>query len=191
MLLPPTRIRSRLDFRIAASYFGGTLGGAILTVMTAWMLGGFAAPLSAAARAAMITSGAVVLWLCERGPLSGLIPLPQAKRQIPAEVFGRGLIRGAFRFGFELGTGVRTYVPSPAPYLLLLAILLGHLTLACALGVAVGFAAGRAAPLAIQVSPLNREKVTAAFLRGASGVAPAASACVVLAGALILVRHSQ
>ena len=190
MLLPPTRIRSRLDFRIAASYFGGTLCGAMLTGMTAWVLGGFAAPLPATVRAGMIAAGAVVIWLCERGLLSGRISLPEAKRQIPAEVFGRGLVRGAFRFGFELGTGVRTYVASPAPYLLLLVILLGQLTLACALCVAVGFAAGRAAPLAIQVSALNREKMTAAFLRGAAGVAPTATACVVLVGALILVGHN-
>jgi hypothetical protein len=163
----------------------------MLTGMTAWVLSGFAAPLPSPVRAGTIAAGAVVIWLCERGLFSGRISLPQAKRQIPAEVFGRGLVRGAFRFGFELGTGVRTYMTSPVPYLLLLAILLGHLTLACALCVAVGFASGRAAPLAIQLSVRNREKMTAAFLRGATGVAPTATACVVLAGALILVGYSQ
>jgi hypothetical protein len=187
VLLPPTRVRSQVDYRIAGSYFAGTTIGAMLTVMTAWVLSGFAAPVPVAVRAAMIVAGAVFIWLCERGPLSGRISLPQARRQIPAEVFGRGLVRGAFRFGFELGTGVRTYVPSPAPYILLLTILLGRLTLACALCVAAGFGLGRAVPLMIQISTLNRERVTQVFLRGAADVAPAASTCVVLAGALILV----
>jgi hypothetical protein len=159
----------------------------MLTVMTAWVLSGFLAPVPEAVRAAMIAGGAIFIWLCERGPLSGSISLPQARRQIPAEVFGRGLVRGAFRFGFELGTGVRTYVPSPAPYILLLTILLGRLTLGCAMCVAGGFGLGRAVPLMIQISAINRERLTQTFLGGSIDVAPTATACVVLAGALILV----
>jgi hypothetical protein len=155
--------------------------------MTAWAVGGFAAPLPRLARAGVIVTGAVIIWLCERGRLSGRISLPQARRQIPAEVFGRGLVRGSFHFGFELGTGVRTYVSSPAPYLLLLTILFGQLTLGCALCVAVGFGLGRAIPVMIQNAALDREKLTQAFLRGATDLAPAATTCVVLVGGLLLV----
>ncbi len=187
MLLPPTRIKSRLDYRIVGSYVVGTTLGATLTVMITWVLSGFAAPLPVYARAAMIAVGAIFIWLCERGPLSSRISLPQARRQIPAEVFGRGLARGAFRFGFELGTGVRTYIPSPAPYILFLTILFGHLTLASALCVAVGFGLGRAAPLMVQMSALNGERMKQAFLRGSTDMASTATTCVILAGALILV----
>jgi len=147
VLLPPERNHSQLDFRIVEAYLAGATSGALLTVMTAWLLGGFAAPIPAVARAILIAVGAVVIWMCERGPLSGKLPLPQNRRQIPLEVFGGGLVKGAYRFGFEMGTGVRTYLPSPAPYILLLALLFGRLTLASALFVAIGFALGRAIPL--------------------------------------------
>lgn len=187
MLLPPGRNRSQLDLRIVEAYLGGTTSGALLTVMSAWVLGGFAAPLPSTARAILIAVGAVAVWLCERGPLSGKVSLPQNRRQIPSEVFGAGLVKGAFRFGFEMGTGVRTYMPSPAPYILLLTVLFGQLNLACALLVAVGFALGRAAPLMLQLHKMDRERITNAYLRGTIHVAPTAASCVVLAGALILV----
>ncbi len=187
MLLPPGRNRSQLDFRIVEAYLAGAVSGALLTVMTAWMLGGFAAPLSSTVRGVLIAAGAVVLWVCERGPLSGKVSLPQNRRQIPSTVFGGGLVRGAYRFGFEMGTGVRTYVSSPAPYILLLTVLFGRLNLACALLVAVGFGLGRAVPLMLQLHQADRERITNAFLRGTIHVAPTAASCVVLAGALILV----
>ena len=187
MLLPPGRNRSQLDFRIVEAYLAGATSGALLTVMSVWMLGGFAAPLPPSARAVLIAAGAVVIWMCERGPLSGKISLPQNRRQIPSEVFGGGLVKGAYRFGFEMGTGVRTYVPSPAPYILLLTVLFGRLNLACALLVAVGFGLGRAIPLMMQLSQVDREQVTKAFLQGTIQVAPTAASCVVLVGALILV----
>jgi hypothetical protein len=161
--------------------------GAMLTVMTAWVLSGFAAPIPEFSRAAIIVGGAGFIWLCKRGPLSRRISLPQARRQIPAEVFGRGLVKGAFHFGFELGTGVRTYVSSPAPYLLLLTILFGHLALSCALCVAVGFGLGRAVPVMVQIPATNREELTQAFLRVATDLAPTATTCIVLIGGLILV----
>jgi transposase-like protein len=42
----------------------------------------------------------------------------EAGRQVPQDVFARGLYRAALQFGFEMGTGVRTYVPATTPYLL-------------------------------------------------------------------------
>ena len=155
--------------------------------MTAWALSGFAAPLPELARAGMIAAGAVLIWLCERGLLSARVSLPQSRRQIPAEVFGQGLVRGAFRFGFELGTGVRTYMPSPAPYVLLLIILFGQLTLGCALCLALGFGLGRATPVMIQIATINRERLTQAFLLGRADFSPTAATCVVLVGGLFLV----
>jgi hypothetical protein len=187
VLLPPTRSRSRLDYHIGASFLVGTTLGALVTVTTAWVLGGFTAPLPGRGRAALIGVGAVVVWICERGPLADQCTLPQARRQIPAEVFGRGLVRGALRFGFELGTGVRTYVPSPAPYVLMLTLLLGQLTLGCALSVAVGFGLGRAAPLLLQLFPAKGDRFRQVFLRGVTDIAPIATTCVVLAGAFSLV----
>jgi hypothetical protein len=187
VLLPPGRNRSQLDLHIVGAYLAGTTSGALLSVMTAWMLSGFAAPLPSAVRAALIGVGTILVWMCERGPLAGKVRLPQNRRQIPSEVFGGGLVRGAYRFGFEMGTGVRTYVPSPAPYILLLAILFGRLNLAGALCVALGFAFGRAVPLMLQLRQVDRERVTNAFLQGTIQVAPNVAGCVVLVGALILV----
>jgi hypothetical protein len=188
VLLPPGRNRSQLDFRIVEAYLAGATSGALLTVMTVWLIGGFAAPLPAIARAILIAGGAVLIWMCQRGPLSSKLTLPQNRRQIPLEVFGSGLVKGAYRFGFEMGTGVRTYLPSPAPYILLLALLFGRLTLASALFVAIGFGLGRAVPLMLQLRQVDREQVTEAFLRGTIQIPPIAAGCVVLVGALILVR---
>jgi hypothetical protein len=187
VLLPPTRRPSPLDYRIGGAYFAGTTSGALLTVLAAWLLGGFTAPLPEVWRVGLLATGAIFIWLCARGPLSGRVSLPQASRQIPAEVFGGNLVSGAFRFGFELGTGVRTYVPSPAPYVLLLTILVGQLTLGWALGVALGFGLGRAVPLLVQLSATPRDTFSRAFLGGARDMAPTATTCVVLLGALSLV----
>ena len=187
MLLPPGRNRSTLDVRVVEAYLAGTISGALVTVITAWLIGGFASPLPASARVVLIAAGAIAVWLCERGPLTGKVSLPQNRRQIPAEVFGGGLVKGAYRFGFEMGTGVRTYVPSPAPYILLLTILFGRLNLGCVLLVALGFGLGRAVPLMLQLQKVDRDRITNAYLRGTIQVAPTAASCVVLAGALILV----
>lgn len=187
MLLPPGRNRSQLDLRIVEAYLAGATSGALLTVMTVWLIGGFAAPLPAVARVILIAGGAVVIWMCQRGPLSGKLTLPQNRRQIPLAVFGSGLVKGAYRFGFEMGTGVRTYLPSPAPYILVLALLFGRLTLASALLVAIGFGLGRAVPLMLQLRQVDREHVTEAFLRGTIQIPPIAASFVVLVGALILV----
>jgi len=187
VLLPPERNRSQLDFRIVQAYLAGATCGALLTVMTIWLIGGFAAPLPAVARTILIAAGTVVIWMSQRGPLSGKLALPQNRRQIPQAVFGSGLVKGAYRFGFEMGTGVRTYLPSPAPYILLLTLLFGRLTLASALLVAIGFGLGRAVPLMLQLRKVDRDQVTEAFLRGTIQIPPTAASCVVLVGALILV----
>ena len=124
MLLPPERRPSATDAEVVASYVAGTITGALLTGVALWVLSGFAAPLPAPARvwllgaAALVVAGAKFGWL----PLT----LPESRRQIPAQVFGGSLRRGAYQFGLQLGSGVRTYVPSPAPYVLAFALVLVH-----------------------------------------------------------------
>jgi hypothetical protein len=152
VLLPPQRRRSLLDLRVVAAYLGGTVCGAGLTALAAWVLSGFTEPLADAWRPALLGAAAVLVWLARHGPLQGVLPLPEARRQIPAEVFGGGLARGAYRFGFELATGVRTYAPSAAPYVLLLTLLLARPPLVIALLAGLGFGVGRALPLVLRLA---------------------------------------
>jgi hypothetical protein len=187
VLLPLERRRSLFDYKIVAAYMAGSTSGALLTALAAWFLSGFAEPLGPVLRVVLLCLGAVFIWLVKQGPLGRYISLPEARRQIPAEVFGGGLVRGAYRFGFELGTGVRTYIPSPAPYLLLLTALVGQLRLGTALLIALGFGLGRALPLMIQVSFANREQLTHRFLSGSSYFAPNLATLLVFVGALSLV----
>jgi hypothetical protein len=130
-----------------AAYAAGTSTGAGVTALLAWVLGGVFEPLPAAARAAVLVLGAVTIWLAKDGPLSRWIHLPEARRQIPAEVLSGSMVRAAYRFGFELGTGVRTYVTSAAPYVLLLVVLLARLSLEETVLIGLGYGLGRALPL--------------------------------------------
>ena len=187
MLLPRERRRSKFDYKILFAYLLGTTSGALLTTLVLWVLSGFVEPLGETLRAIVLTAGAVGIVLSKHGPLARFISLPESRRQIPAEVFGGGLVRGAYRFGLELGTGVRTYVPSAAPYILLLAVFLARLTLADALLVGIGFGVGRAFPLMVQLSAASRLRAMNPMLRRPDTSASAAGALITLAGALILV----
>jgi hypothetical protein len=187
VLLRRGRGYSLFDCKVVAAYLAGSTGGALLTALVAWFLSGFGGPLGAAPRVVLLCAGAAFVWLVKRGPLGRFLSLPEARRQIPAEVFGGGLVRGAWRFGFELGTGVRTYVPSPAPYLVLLVVLLGHLTLGATLLIALGFGLARALPLVVQVSAAGREWLTGLFLSGGSQFAPDFATLLVFLGGLFLV----
>lgn len=187
MLLPSGKRHGR-DRRVAAAYLGGTLAGATFTAALAWLLSGFFAPFSGVSRAALLVVGALFAWSVKHGPLVDRVQLPEARRQIPLETFGRGLVPGAWKFGFEMGTGMRTYLPSFAPYVLLLALLLARPTLAQALLVAAGFGLGRAVPLMIHLRPEERLSLTRDFLQGADHrFAQTAAGLVVLLGALLLV----
>ena len=185
MLLPQERRRSNFDRKIFFAYLLGTTSGALLTGVVVWILSGFVEPLGEGLRAAMLLAGAIFIVLCKHGPLAGVVSLPESRRQIPAEVFGGSLVRGAYRFGLELGTGVRTYVSSPAPYILLLAVFLARLTLADALLVALGFGVGRAFPLMVQLTAGGR--VANSLLSRLDSSASATAALLTLAGALFLV----
>lgn len=187
MLLPHEGRRSNFDYKILIAYLLGTTSGALLTTLVLWILSGFVEPLGEVVRAVALTAGAVFFVLCKHGPLARFIALPESRRQIPAEVFGGSLVRGAYRFGFELGTGVRTYVPSPAPYILLLAVFLARLTLADALLVGFGFGVGRAFPLMVQLTAASRLRAANPLLRRPDSSASATAALLTLAGALILV----
>ena len=186
MLLPPGHRRSFLD-RVGGAYLAGTCSGALLTAVGAWVLSGLTEPLTRGIRLTLLVAGAALIWLAKQGPLSEILRLPEARRQIPSQVFGGGLVRGAYRFGLELGTGLRTYVPSAAPYVLLLAVLVGRFTLATALSAGLGFGVGRALPLLLALSAPARLQFTRDFLRGIEELAPATAAVVVLGGALALV----
>ncbi|MDQ3988720.1 MAG: hypothetical protein M3291_05915 [Actinomycetota bacterium] len=183
MLLPPERRRSLLDVHVVAAYLAGTVGGAVLTALVAWVLSGFTEPLSDSARLALLGAGGAVLWAAKHGPLRGVLRLPETRRQIPAEVFGANLVRGAYRFGFELATGVRTYAPSAAPYVLLLAVLVSRPPLGIALLVGAGFGVGRAAPLLLQLVAARAGTVP----RGTVGLTATPATVIVLLGGLTLV----
>jgi hypothetical protein len=115
---------------------------------------GLAAPLPVAGRQWAVLAVAGLGLLRELGVLR--VPLPQNTRQVPQDVLGRHLVRGALQFGFELGTGVRTYVSATAPYVLAVAVLLaaglpaGGLPAATLAG--LGFGAGRAATPLLRVA---------------------------------------
>lgn len=187
MLLPLERRRSLFDFKVLAAYLAGTTSGALLTALVAWVLSGFVEPLSSGLRTILLLTGAMFIWLCKHGPLSGYIALPESRRQIPAEVFGGSITRGAYRFGFELGTGVRTYIPSAAPYILLLTVVLAHITLANAILVGFGFGLGRAVPLMVQLSAVRQLRAVNPFLRRTEVFASATATLLIIAGALIFV----
>lgn len=169
------------------AYLAGACGGALATAVTAWVASGLLEPLGAVPRAALLVGGALFVWLSMRGPLASVVSLPQTRRQIPAQVFGGGLVRGAFRFGAELGTGVRTYVSSPAPYILLLALVAIGPTLGTAILAGLGFGLGRSAPIAARLPLDSRNRFTVGFLTGVDPLGPAAPAAIVLAGGLLLV----
>jgi hypothetical protein len=105
VLLRAERRQSQRDYKVAAAYLAGTTCGAALTTAVAWILSGFAALLPPAARVALVVLGAILVWLVKEGPLSRYVALPEARRQIPAEILRGGLLHGAYRFGLELGTG--------------------------------------------------------------------------------------
>lgn len=187
MLLPPHRRRSLFDYKIVAAYLAGTLSGALLTALVVWILSGFTEPLNDGIRAALLIIGGVFVWASKHGPLANMISLPEARRQIPAEVFGGSLVHGAFRFGAELGTGVRTYVPSAAPYILLLVIVLARPTLTNAVFVGLGYGLGRAVPLMVQLIGARGHRSTKIFLRRSEYLTSTVASLCVLAGALSLV----
>jgi hypothetical protein len=136
---------------------------------------------------ALLALGAAFVWACKHGPLAGVITLPEARRQIPAQVFGGSLVRGAHRFGLELGTGMRTYVPSAAPYVLLLFLVVGRPTLAAALLAGVGFGVARAVPLAARLLAPHHSRLAPASLRRMEPFASTFATLLILAGALRLV----
>jgi hypothetical protein len=187
VLLPPHRRRSLFDYRIVVAYFGGTTAGALLTASAAWCASGFTEPLPPAVRIAVLGAGIGLVALSRHGVLAEVIRVPEAKRQIPAEVFGGSLVRGAFRFGFELGTGVRTYVSSAIPYFLLMIVLVGRPTLADAVGMALGFGVGRALPLGAQLLAANHVAPFIAAFRERSRIAGVLLGLVVVFGGFVLV----
>jgi hypothetical protein len=186
VLLREERRRSLYDGKIVAAYLAGTVSGAIVTALAAWLLGGFTEPLNDGWRLALLAGGAVFIWLCKHGPLVGVVVLPETRRQIPAEVFGGSLLRGAYRFGFELASGVRTYAGTAAPYVLLLTILLIRPTIAQALLIGAGFGLGRAVPLIVRLIQTGTSSART-FWRRISPVTQTLATLLVLLGGMSLV----
>lgn len=187
MLLPPERRRSLFDVKIVAAYLAGTIVGATVTACLAWILSGLAEPLPDSARWAALLGGAVLLWLLKEGPLARFLDLPEARRQIPADVFGGRLATGAWRFGLELGTGLRTYAPAVAPYLALWAVLILRPTFGQVLLVGLGFGIARAVPLMIQLAAVGSRRISPDVFRMSSKAYPTVAAVLVLMGAICLV----
>jgi hypothetical protein len=175
-----------MEDRIVGAYVAGTTSGALVTTLALWTLSGFAAPLSAWTRLALLAIGIALVWSIKAGPLAPFVSLPEARRQIPTRVFHGSLVRGAFRFGFELGTGVRTYVPAVAPYILALVLVLGRPTLGAAVLAALGFGMGRAIPLAVHLLARERRLSDRPIARGAERLGALASGIIVTVGALAL-----
>jgi hypothetical protein len=159
----------------------------MVTVLVAWCLSGFASILPETGRTVLLCAGAAVMWLAKEGPLAQWIKLPEARRQIPTDVFAGSLMRGAFRFGFELGTGVRTYAPASAPYVLLLVLLLGWLPLGSAVLLGLGFGLARAIPLMIHLAARDRRRSASERVRHREPLTATFASTIVLAGALYLV----
>lgn len=150
--------------------------------MVAWLLSGFTAPLGDAWRFGLLASLGVVVWLGKHGPLSGVVRLPEMRRQIPADVFGGVLTRGAYRFGFELGTGVRTYLPSAAPYVVAITVVLAQPTIAEAMLIGLGFGLGRAIPLMVRLLQSGRSDDRRLLFRTGSAAQTAATLLVLMGG---------
>ena len=184
MLLPQQRRRTATDAEVVGSYVAGTVSGALLTGLVLWVLSGFAAPLPPAVRVWLLVVAALTVLSAKLGWLP--LTLPESRRQIPAQVFGGSLRRGAYRFGLELGSGVRTYIPSPAPYVLALALILAQPRLGDALLASVGFGVGRGLPLVIGLSSPGRRALLLDRIRGAGRLAAATSWVLVLGGAIVL-----
>ena len=186
MLLRPGRGPSVRDGKVVAVFLAGTSTGAVLTAMVAWFLSGFTEPVPDPWRLLLLAGAAVFVWLCKHGPLTGVVRLPEARRQIPSRVFGGSPTRGAYRFGFELATGVRTHAPTAAPYVLLLAVLLLRPALIEALLMGLGFGIARAVPLAVRLMHRQSDDGSG-FLRHTGLVTQTAATLIVLAGGLSLV----
>jgi hypothetical protein len=188
VLLPPHKRNTAYHYKIAAAFVAGNSSGALASALLFWFLAGFLAPLPKSLRVSMIVGGAAAVLLSWHGPPGGTFRLPENRRQIPAEVFGRGFVRGAYRFGLELGTGLRTYLPSPAPYLVLLLILLGRPAFGDTLLIALGWGLGRSVPLMVQLTAAGRTGATAAFMLGKARYGPLKASALVLSGMVSLVR---
>jgi hypothetical protein len=142
-LASPVRRGSPRQGSNLAAYVIGLLAGGVLAALGAWIVSGLFQPLPFTIRATALAAIAILALCHDLGLLR--VRLPQNRRQVPQEIFHRGLGRAAFQFGFEMGTGVRTFVPATAPYVLAAAlVLLGGGPLLVPL-VGVGFALGRAA----------------------------------------------
>lgn len=181
MLLRPEGRRTSADVRVVLAFLAGTLCGALLTAVAAWVVSGFGEPVPDGWRFALLAAAGAAVWSIKHGPLAGHLRLPEARRQIPAEVFGGSLVRGAYRFGIELASGVRTYAPSAAPYVLLLTVLLLRPPLGLALLMGGGFGVGRAAPL---IARLVRGRTTPRLV---AAVSRTPATVIVLCGGLSLV----
>jgi hypothetical protein len=97
---------------------------------------------SIATHASVRFAAAVLLLAAHAIDALGL-PLPQNRRQVPRDIFGKGPLRAGLQFGFEMGTGARTYVTSVAPYAVAAGVLLLAPPFNHALLAGVGFGLGR------------------------------------------------
>ena len=187
MLLPSARRQWRTSWtaQVVVAFIAGTTAGALPTALALWLASGLTAALPDAWRLYLLAVGAGLLLLARYGPVARFIPLPEARRQIPAEAVAGNATRGALRFGFELGTGVRTYVPALAPYLLALTILVGRPSLYLALLAGLGFGVARGLPLLARA--LAPELTMQSLRYGVARAAPLLASFAVFGGGIALV----
>jgi hypothetical protein len=185
VLLPHAKRRSN-DYRIAAAFFAGTTGGALLSALTLWALSGFFAVLDPRVRLGALAAGAALIWVLKENPGALPFSLPETKRQIPAQVFGQRLDRAALVFGFQLGTGVTTYVSAAAPYAFAWLLFVGWLPLGLALSAALGFGLGRTLPLLTPLSVARSGPIGSAFLPAAAADPRVAFLLVLIGGAYLV-----
>jgi hypothetical protein len=187
VLLPAARRqwKSRWTARVFVAFVAGTSSGALATALGLWLLSGLSEPLPDAARLYALAGAGVLVLAVRHSALARRVNLPEARRQIPAEVLAGDATRGALRFGLELGTGLRTYVPAVAPYLLALTIFAARPGLYVALLAGLGFGIARGLPLLVRA--LSPEISMYAVQQSAVRFAPALAGFAVFVGGLTLV----
>lgn len=148
-VLGATTPRRATAFRSSSLFtLGSALGGLLMGAVVA-VLAGLCAVVPLPARVAVALVAGIALIVIE---VTGSVSvLPQRARQIPQEVFGADVGRGAFRFGFEYGTGTRTHLTSGTPYVLIVLILVVTASPALSLLAGLSFGLGRTVPVLLHM----------------------------------------
>lgn len=97
--------------------------------------------------------------------------MPEARRQVPRQIFHRSYGPAALQFGFEMGTGVRTYLSAGAPYLLALSLLFSSVPASIAVASGAAFGLGRLLTPVARQSSTQGETWDLTLARQSNGLA--------------------